>query len=357
MRVGLIIYGSIDTVTGGYIYDCKLLDFLRKQGVLVKVFSQKKGSFFSSVRHNFSRKLHKDLIDFSPDIILQDEMNFLSLIFLNHKLKKLAPLISIVHLLQSSLLKNSFLNFLTKRLEKRYLKTVNGYIFNSVSTQKSVQNLIGKVNNSVVAYPGKDRLQLSIQKELISPKCQNNPFYIIFIGNLLYNKGLHLLLKALSEIKFTSWQLSIVGGLHFEPKYTKKIAKQIKQLEFHDKVKIYGELTIETLKQIIPSHHVLVVPSYFESYGIVYTEVMGAGLPVIACRAGGTEEIVKDSINGFLISKGDSDMLGSCISQLIENRQLLEEMSFSSLSSYQNLPSWDESMAKVHHFLKENVEH
>lgn len=82
--------------------------------------------------------------------------------------------------------------------------------------------MIGEKNLSVVAYPGKDRLQLNVVKEYISFKCQDNKLMIIFIGNLLYNKGLHLLIEALAEIDFKMWQLSIVGGLHYDSKYTQK---------------------------------------------------------------------------------------------------------------------------------------
>lgn len=98
----------------------------------------------------------------------------------------------------------------------------------------------------------------------------------------------------------------------------------------------------------------MIVPSYFESYGIVYTEAMGAGIPVIACNTGGVPEIVQDTINGFLITPGDSTMLKEYIIQLIKNRDVLKKMSLSSLAAYQNFPSWDETMAKVHAFLNQH---
>lgn len=93
------------------------------------------------------------------------------------------------------------------------------------------------------------------------------------------------------------------------------------------------------------------MPSYFESYGIVYTEAMGAGIPVIASKTGGVPEIVNNEINGFLISPGDTTMLRDYILKLIENRDLLKKMSFSSLAAYQNFPSWNDSMAKIYEFL------
>ncbi|KTD40870.1 glycosyltransferase family 4 protein [Legionella parisiensis] len=356
MRVGLILYGSINTTTGGYIYDYKLVEYLRAQGVVVKIFSQENKNFWGLIKNNFSKKLINEIIEFSPDVLLQDEMNFNSLFILNKKLKEIGnfPIISIVHLLQADALQNSLVKWFTKKIEGIYLKSVNGFIFNSISTEKSISKIIGTNNNSLIAYPGKDRLQLNRIKDGFGFKYQDKKLMIIFIGNLLYNKGLHLLLQALSQIDSHSWQLSIVGSLHFDAKYTRKIFKMITYLKLEKNIKIHGALDTKHLTKELLSHHVLVVPSYFESYGIVYTEAMGAGIPVIACNTGGVPEIVNDAINGFLITPGDSTMLKEYISKLIKNRGLLKKMSLSSLAAYQNFPSWDETMAKIHAFLNQH---
>jgi glycosyltransferase involved in cell wall biosynthesis len=352
MRVGLIIYGSINTVTGGYIYDRKLVDYLRSQGVLVKIFSQTPASFIGLIRNNFSRKLIKEIIEFSPDVLLQDEMNFISLFLLNKKIKNIAnfPIISIVHLLYSSSNRSLF-KFFIKKIEKIYLKSVNGFIFNSFSTQASVINSIGENINSLVAHPGKNRIKFDTAKDQISLKCSRKELMIIFIGNLIYGKGLHVLLEALSKIDINLWRLSVIGGLHFDLKYAQKILKMINNLKLGNNVKVLGLLDIENLKKELISHHVLAVPSYYESFGMVYSEAMGAGLPVIASKLGGTPEIVVDTINGFLVEPGDIERVRDSISKLIENRDLLVKMSLSSLSAYENMPSWDETMAKVYNFL------
>ncbi|WP_454780278.1 glycosyltransferase family 4 protein [Legionella sp. WA2022007384] len=356
MRVGLIVYGPLSTTTGGYIYDFKLIEYLRAQGVIVKIFSQQKKGFLRLIRDNFSKTLLNEVIEFSPDVLLEDEMNFSSLFILNKKLKKMGsfPIISIVHLLQANVLHHFWNKWITKKIEGLYLKSVDGFIFNSISTERSIFKIIGTHKNSLIAYPGKDRLRLDPKKNNIRFKCQNNKFMIIFVGNLLYNKGLHLLLQALSEIDYNSWQLSIVGNFYFDLKYTQKIFTMIRTLKLEANIKIHGLLDIEQLKKELLSKHVLIVPSYFESYGIVYTEAMGAGIPVIASNIGGVPEIVNDTINGFLIEPGDSTMLRNYILKLIKNRDLLINMSFSSLSTYQNFPSWNETMANVYAFLNQN---
>ncbi|WP_419419414.1 glycosyltransferase family 4 protein [Legionella sp. D16C41] len=356
MRVGLIIYGSINTVTGGFIYDYKLVEYLRSQGVLVKIFSQQEKNFFGLLGNNFSKKLLQDVIDFSPDILLEDELNCISLFLFNKKFKKITniPIISIVHLLQSNTKQKFLIKALIKKIEYLYLKSVTGFIFNSLATEKTVVDLIGKNNNSLVVYPGKDRLQLNISKEEILLKFKDNKLMIIFVGNVLYNKGLHILLKALAKIDSNLWQLSVIGKLNVDLKYVKKIFNMITQLRLENNVKFFGLLDIENLKTQLLLHHVLIVPSYYESYGIVYTEAMGAGLPVIACKVGGVPEIIDDHTNGFLITPGNSSILQDKILKLLQDQRLLKEMSLASLATYQCMPSWTETMAKMYTFLQQN---
>lgn len=354
MRIGLIIYESIDTITGGYIYDKKLVDYLRSKGVFVKIFSQQRTNFFSSIKHNFSNKIINDIIQFSPDLLLQDEMNFVSLFLLNKKLKKIGnfPIISIVHLLNSNNYNNNFIfKYFIRKIENNYLKSVTGFIFNSFSTKKSVTAIIGENKPSLIAYPGKDRFNFRITQEQIFDKCSYKELQIIFIGNLMYRKGLHVLIEALSQIDAKLWRLSIIGDLHFDLKYTNKILKMISYLKLKKNMNILGLLDIEKLKKEISSHHVLAVPSYYESFGMVYAEVMGAGLPIIACNSGGVPEIVVDTFNGFLVPPGDIEKVRDSIFRLIKNRELLMKMSHSSLDAYENLLSWNETMHNVYSFL------
>lgn len=352
MKIAFIIYGSIETVTGGYIYDAKLVEFLQRQNIEVKIFSQSKRNIFHLIKNNFSDKFLTEICKFNPDVVLQDAMNFASLLRLNKKMKKLGyPIISIVHLIQSNTIIFSPKKWLLKRLEQAYLKNITAFIFNSTATKNSVVTLVGEPRSYLIAYPGKDRMRYEVNREAIEARCFTKTLMIIFIGNLTSNKGLHVLLEALAPIPGHFWQLSIIGSLDFDVKYSKKIIEKINCLKLADNVQILGTLLTERLQSLLATHHLLVVPSYYESFGIVYAEAMGAGLPVIASTMGGANEIISDSINGFLIAPGDSKMLRSIIQKFINDKSLLLNMSHSSLAAYQSLPSWQETLARVHYFI------
>lgn len=353
MKVALIIYGSIKTLTGGYIYDRILCEYLEARGVTVKIISQPYKRFWGLLRNNFSRKTYQSIIDFEPDIILQDCMNFVSLFLLNKKLRRKTkvPLFTIVHLLQSNLDNSFLMSIIIKKMERKYLESVDGFIFNSHSTKRAVLLVIGSTLKALVAHPGKDRLNVKLDQD-ITIKSNQKKIMIIFIGNLVHNKGLHLLLKALSQIDTNLWELSVVGDVKINLKYSKSIFKMLTRLNLEDNVKVLGPLTLDNLKKEMITHHILAVPSYYESYGIVYAEAMGAGLPIVASRNGGAQEIVSDTINGFLVTPGDINMIRDSILKLITHRELLAKMSIAALVAYKNMATWNESMEKIHLFLK-----
>jgi hypothetical protein len=76
MKLGLVIYGSLDTLSGGYLYDRKLVEYLRSQGDIVEIISLPWRNYASHLTDNFSFKLSTNL-----DILIQDELNHPSLIW------------------------------------------------------------------------------------------------------------------------------------------------------------------------------------------------------------------------------------------------------------------------------------
>ena len=104
MRVGLIIYGSLDAVSGGYLYDRMLVRNLQAQGDQVEIFSLPWRTYARHIGDNFSGQLYDQLLRASLDVLLQDELNHPSFFWLNHQLKnRIAyPIVAIVHHLRCS---------------------------------------------------------------------------------------------------------------------------------------------------------------------------------------------------------------------------------------------------------------
>ncbi len=91
MQLGLIIYGTLDTISGGYLYDRQLVHYLERQGDQVTLISLPWTRYGRHLLHNFDPALQRQLWRSSFDLLLQDELNHPSLFWLNQAVA--APLI------------------------------------------------------------------------------------------------------------------------------------------------------------------------------------------------------------------------------------------------------------------------
>ncbi len=354
MRVGLIIYGSLNTVSGGYLYDRMLVEYLRRQGDFVDIISLLPRDYSRHLRDNFSKSLRRRLESTSLDVLLQDELNHPSLFWLNRHLQshKPYPLISIVHHLRCSETRPAWENRLYRWIEKHYLNSIDGFIFNSQTTRSVVENLLGTETRNVVAYPAGNRLRGTITFEQISYRAQKpGPLQIIFLGTLTERKRLHILLAALARLPRDSWDLDVVGNLTGDPIYVEFIRQQISRNGLKEKVNLAGTLNDAELAVRLAHSDVLIMPSSYEGFGIVYLEGMGFGLPAIASTAGAAREIISDGENGFLVPPDDPDALGEAIKTLSQDRTCLLQMSIAARQRYEAHPTWHNSTARIRQFL------
>jgi hypothetical protein len=104
MRIGLLIYGTLETLSGGYLYDRRLVEHLQSKGDEVEIVSLPWRNYLRHLGDNFSGSLYTRLKELQVDLLLQDELNHPSLFWLNRRLQNQVsyPIIAIVHHLRSS---------------------------------------------------------------------------------------------------------------------------------------------------------------------------------------------------------------------------------------------------------------
>jgi glycosyltransferase involved in cell wall biosynthesis len=344
MKIGFIIYGSLDTLSGGYLYDRQLVEYLRAQGDTVEIIPLPWRNYAAHLTDNFFFRLPKGF-----DVLIQDELNHPSLILANRG-KHPYPVISLVHHLRCSELRSKWQNTFYSMIEKKYLQSVDGFIFNSKTTKNVVHKLIGNNKPNILAYPPTDRFGEPIPEEEIIDRAQISPLRILFLGNVIERKGLHTLLRAVS-IQPSAFRVDVVGSLDSEPEYERQIQKIIEQNNLSSFIFLHGALDKEPLIEKLRQAHVLVVPSSYEGYGIVYLEGMCFGLPAIGTTAGAAGEIIEDGQTGYLIKPNDSASLSRQLKTLAEERGLLTRLSFNARKRYLRQPSWEVSAKSIRNFL------
>lgn len=349
MKLGLIIYGSLDTLSGGYLYDRKLVEYLRLQGDSVEIISFPWRNYASHLTDNLHVRLPSNV-----DILVQDELNHPSLLMANQE-KHRCPVISLVHHLRCSELRPKWQNAFYAWIEKKYLQSVDGYIFNSRTTEKVVNDLMEEKGPSMVAYPPTDRFEEPISEKEIIERAKSDELRILFLGNVIYRKGLHTLLQAVS-LQPSAFRIDVVGSLTSEPRYAKQIQEFIAQNDLSSFVLLHGPLDKEPLIEKLKNAHVLVVPSSYEGFGIVYLEGMCFGLPAIGTTAGAAAEIITDGVDGFLIKPENSEELAEKLKIFHENRDILLQMSLAAQERYLRQPKWDQTAGRIRRFLLKRID-
>ncbi len=161
---------------------------------------------------------------------------------------------------------------------------------------------------------------------------------ILFVGRLVYRKGLHVLIKALQRVRIRDFKLYVVGGGYMG------ILSRIlaKAYEVEDKVEFLGVVPEEVKLELYRRAKVVVVPSIFnESFGIVALEAMAAGRPVIASRVGGLEEVVIDGETGLLVEPGSEEQLAEAIEMLLGDEVYRRRLGANARRFVETRYSWD----------------
>jgi len=355
VHVGLLIYGSLTTISGGFIYDRNLVRYLREAGDRVEVISLPWRRYGVSLLDNLNPGLRRRLTQADFDVLLQDELVHPSCFWLNQRLRpRLSyPVIAIVHHLRCRERHPALMRRLYRRVEKRYLTSVDGCICVSRTTAKDVEDLVGRTRPLVVAPPGGDRLTGKITAEQIVAKAlEPGPLKIISVANLIPRKGIHTLITALASLPHNDWQLTVAGSLNMDTSYVGSIRRQIEQEKLTHRISLLGKVSDDELALLLPQYHLLTVPSSYEGFGIVYLEGMQFGLPAIAGTAGAAKEIITHGSNGFLVPPGNPEALAHHIKLLIRDRELLQKMSLAAHQTVAAHPTWNDSAGRARSFLQ-----
>ena len=354
MHIGLIIYGSLDTLTGGWIYDRLLVEHLQAQGHTMEVISLKQHHYVRNLADNFSRPLYRRLVNHHCQLLLEDALIHPSLVGLNHRIKRRrnCPVVAIVHQVLCRQPLAGFQQLFYQTVERSYFRAVDGFIFNSETTRTNVTSLVDRQQPSLVAYPGGDRLGcLSSDAAIASKCCQEGPLRLISIGNLTPNKGVLPLITGLSRLPPATWHLSLVGSLTMDRIHVRKVRALIARLGIEEQIDIPGPLDGADLVRRLNASHVFVLPFSYEGFGIACLEAMAWGLPVVGSSEGALREFVADGVNGVLVAPGDIAAFAQQIHRLHTHRNLLARYGQAAFDTFASRPGWQDSLRKIHSFL------
>ncbi len=162
----------------------------------------------------------------------------------------------------------------------------------------------------------------------VDPNLQRPIF--LFVGQIIPRKGLKVLLEACSILKQQGYQdftLLVVG----DGEQRQELEEFAKNIGLDTQVRWVGRVEYRCLGQYFQAADVFVFPTYEDIWGMVLTEAMAFGKPVICSKGAQAVEMVNDRANGFTFQPGKGEHLARLMSQFLDDLILIQTMGESSL--------------------------
>jgi len=347
MRVAKVIIGDIDNLTGGYLYEKKLVEYLRQQGHQADIVSIPNLPYALQFLANLWLPLH--FLAKKYDVIIEDEMahNAVCLFNLWARYVTRTKVVAIVHMFSWIAAGGNRLRPLVRFIEKTMLGSADLVIANSRHTREAAEKMGLPADAIVVVYPG---LDMDLAREA-TPK-HGDTIRLLFVGNWDPRKGLDTLIEAVSLLDNPEIVLDIVGEDSFHPRYAKRVRRSVAVSGMENSVRFHGRVDRESIARFYSEADVFVLPSSYEPFGIVFAEAMSFGLPIVAADAGGIPELVEHEDNGLLVPPNDATALAAAIDRLASSADLRERLGRRGCEKSKGLNTWDDCFEIVHGHLK-----
>ena len=174
----------------------------------------------------------------------------------------------------------------------------------------------------------------------------DNEKIILYIGRLVYEKGIQHLISAMPKIVNGYNDVKLIiggkGGMYDELK------QQAKALGIENKVYFTGYLSSKDVQKMYKCADIAVFPSTYEPFGIVALEAMLAGVPTVVSDIGGLNEIVEHGVNGMKSYAGNCNSIADSVLSLLYNHQLCDNITKNAKNKVKNDFNWNKITEDTH---------
>jgi glycosyltransferase involved in cell wall biosynthesis len=180
---------------------------------------------------------------------------------------------------------------------------------------------------------------------------------LLCVAAVTPGKGHDVLLKALAAVTDLPWRCVCVGTLMLDPDFVACLARRAQESGIHDRVRFTGPLSGADLDAAYAAADALVLATRAETYGMVVTEALACGLPVIATAVGGIPEALgrgADGIRpGLLVPPGDPEALAAALRRWLGDAGLQQRLRHACQERRRTLPGWSATSVRISRVLDE----
>lgn len=329
--------GDIASRTGGYIYDRTVLDHLRAAGRAVSHVALPDGFPLPSAEQ--MRAALDQLTQVPADVpLLVDGLAFGALDPAGVA-RIAAPVVALVH---HPLSLEPGLDAATaerlRRTETENLARARHVIVTSPHIGSTLVRDFGVPDKRVtVALPGTARP--------LGACTPVTPPLILSVGILIGRKGHDVLIRALDRIRDLDWQAQIAGRPQ-DPATVRLLNDLVAGSGLKDRVRFLGEIDAAALSDAYRRATVFALASRYEGYGMVFSEALAHGMPIVACRAGAVPETVPHEAS-ILCPVDDAEAVAAALRTLLTDPERRAAMAAAADRAGADLPDWQATADRI----------
>lgn len=340
--------GSLDTATGGYRYDRRIVG----GSATMRPLSLPGDYPFPDARARAAAARAFEAIA-DRSVVIVDGLAFGVLPDLMDAHAARLGLIALVH---HPLHLETGLGEADRRMlrdaERRALRAARSVVVTSESTVADVVAMGVAPGRIAVIEPGTDLAAGAADGAARAVPGGGRPFELLCVATLVPRKGHLDLIDALARVAATHgperFRVVCVGSTERDPWHAATVRERIHEHGLAQQVVLVGELDEAALAPRYASADAFILPSYHEGYGMGLTEAIAHGLPIITTRAGAIPRTVGDGGDdcpALLVAPGDSGALARAIVELIDGPALYAHLAQCASRRRLQLPDWAGAIA------------
>ncbi len=334
----LLLPGSLDDLTGGTLYDKRIVRGLRAQGRPVAVHALDTSFPWPTV---VARAHAERVLAGLPDaaLVVVDGLCFGAMPQLAAHHANRLRLVALVHhpLALETGLTASQAEAL-RAAETAALRQARRVIVTSAQTACLLADYGVPAERIRLVEPGTDPAPLA-------SGAAAGPLQLLCVGSVTPRKGHLLLVEALGRLTHLDWQLDCVGSLARAPETAAAVRERLQALGLAERVRLHGELNAAELAGCYRRAHVFVLASLFEGYGMAFAEAIAHGLPVLGTTGGAIAHTVPTDA-GLLVAPGSVEALTGALARLLTDAGLRAALAAGAARAREGLPDWSTASAR-----------
>jgi glycosyltransferase involved in cell wall biosynthesis len=346
-----VIPGDLETRTGGYGYDRRVIAGLRERGWSVDVLSLDDSFPFPTpdAREHAARMLAA--IPAGATVLIDG----LALGVLPYEVARERDRLRIIGLVHHPLAEETGLDpGLAEELEdseRRALAAVRSVVVTGRGTAAALARYDVTPERLQIVEPGTDPAPLARgSAQPSAPGSEDFEVALLCVATLTPRKGHDVLFRALASIPRRRWRLTCAGSLERNQGMVDRLRAQLHADGLADRVDLIGDQDVAELAVHYDRADLFVLATLYEGYGMAVAEALARGLPVISTATGTIPELVTDEA-GIVVPPGDLAAFTAALARVVDDRTLRQRFAEGARRVRDRLPTWDDAVSAMERVL------